>query len=129
MSLIFDTIILDNSDKTAILDFLNKDKQLYVDLLLLFFNKLSLSIDFKIKIQKVSIQLTQKKPFAVVGFRKKCNYLIIEFYSDYPLDDNRIIKTNKTNNSKIIHTINVYKDSDIDDAIINWIIKSYELTF
>lgn len=118
---------MNEKDINRLLKFLDPDKQMYVDLLVRLLSRLSLEVDFKLKIQKASIQLIHQLPFAVIGFRKSKDYLLVEFYDNAAIEDERIVKRTVCKESMIIKTIHVTFDAEIDDAIINWIRKSFEL--
>lgn len=119
---------MNEKERAQLTDFLGSDRQVYSDLVFLLFDNLSKQLDFKLKIQKASIQLIHKFPFAVLGFRKSKDYFFVEFYYNSVIDNSRIIKTKMFGDSMIIHTVNLYSNSIIDDNIVNWIKSSYELT-
>lgn len=119
---------MNDKEKNQVLNFLGQDKHIFADLLMLLFNDLSLQFNFKLKIQKASIQLIHTLPFAVLGFRKSKDYCFLEFYSASEIDNSRIVKKTKHNDRLIIHTVNLLPDSNIDDNILTWIKNSYELT-
>ncbi|HEX2995074.1 MAG TPA: hypothetical protein VHP14_09620 [Anaerolineales bacterium] len=117
---------MNDRDKKEILDFLANDKQLHRDKLLSLLNALSSQLNYKIKIQRASIQLIHRRPFAVIGFRRKANCFFVEFYNDRIIESDRVIKTNQRD-SFIIHTVNVSMLSDIDDDLLEWMKHSSEL--
>lgn len=84
-------------------------------------------IDFKLKIQKTSIQLLNPEPFAVIGIRRSKNDVFLEFYNEIEIDKNRIVKTIKGNNSFIINRVNIVAENDIDTELIEYMVHSNEL--
>ena len=84
-------------------------------------------INFKLKIQKASIQFLNPEPFAVIGLRRSKKDVFLEFYNEIEIDNNRIIKTVKGNNSFIINRVNISSDSDIDTELIDYIVHSDKL--
>ena len=84
-------------------------------------------LDFKLKIQKASIQLLNPEPFAVIGLRRSKKNIFLEFYNETEIDKNRIVKTIKGNNSFIINRVDIASECDIDTELIEYIIHSNEL--
>ena len=84
-------------------------------------------IDFKLKIQKASVQLLNPEPFAVIGLRRSKKDVFLEFYNEIEIDNNRIVKTLKGNNSFIINRVNITAERDIDTELIEYIVHSNEL--
>lgn len=95
---------------------------------ILLLERLAQSLDFKLKIQKSSIQLLNAKAFAVIGFRRNHKHIFIEFYSKAGINSNRIISTVKDKNEYIINRINILEDNDIDAELIEFITCSNKLT-
>jgi hypothetical protein len=119
---------MNDKDKKALADFLTDEKLVFTEMLSSFLQKLSLRVDFSLKIQKASIQLINNAPFAVFAFRRKRDYFFVEFYSDIIINDESIVKTNIVDKSKIIHTINVCNGNNLEDRLLGWIEKSHSLT-
>jgi hypothetical protein len=84
-------------------------------------------IDFKLKIQKASVQLLNPEPFAVIGLRRSKKDIFLEFYNEIEIDNNKIVKTLKGNNSFIINRVNITAERDIDTELIEYIVHSNEL--
>ena len=87
---------------------------------------------FKIKILNASIHFTKEnKIFSACGFRRKQNYFLIEFFSKTKINNIRILKEIKNKytekNEFIINRIEIRKENDIDDELIEWICNSYNL--
>jgi len=98
-------------------------------------NKLSSEIIFDIKVLKSSIHFTKDKiTFLVCGFRRNKDYYFIEFYSDKSINDKLIIKELKkdiivqnVNKVYIICRIEIINEISLNEKLIKWIIKSYNL--
>lgn len=119
---------MNEKENKEILQFLTNDKGLHSDKLFHLLNRLSSRLNCKIKIQRASIQLIHKVPFAVIGFRRRSNHFFVEFYNDCVIENDRVIKTNDhKGDSRIIHTVNILTFSDIDDDLMKWIKHSFEL--
>ena len=99
------------------------------------FNKLLEQIIFEVKIQNASIHLSKEKTtFSAIGFRKRVNYYFVEFYTDASINDKRIVKEVKRDNmyqgrkiEYIINRVEIRNENEINDKLIEWIIKSYKL--
>jgi len=89
--------------------------------------KMDDKMDFKLKIQKASIQFLNPEPFAVIGLRRNHKNVFLEFYNEKKIDKDRIVKTIKGNNSFIINRVNISDENDIDTELIGYIIHSNEL--
>lgn len=90
-------------------------------------NELATAIDFKLKIQKASIQLVDNKPFAVLGFRRSQKHIFFEFYNAEEINNPRIIKTLLAKNGYFINRVEIFTANDVDDELINWTSASSEL--
>jgi hypothetical protein len=117
---------MNDKPREEILDFLANGRGLHSEKLLHLLNSLSSRLNYKLKIQRASIQLIHKAPFAVIAFRRKADHFFVEFYNDCIIEHDRIIKTNKRS-SLIIHTVNILTLSDIDDELLKWMERSFEL--
>ncbi len=84
-------------------------------------------IDFKLKIQKASIQLVTSQAFAVIGLRRSQESIFIEFYSKSKIDNDRIVKTIKGKNRLEINRINIFNENEINKELIKFILHSNEL--
>ncbi|MEN8907281.1 MAG: hypothetical protein ABF289_15095, partial [Clostridiales bacterium] len=80
--------------------------------------KLSTTLRFRLKVQKASIQLIDKVPFAVIGLRRSCNYIFFEFYNSVSINTSRAVKTVVKDENKIINRINILSSDCIDDEIL-----------
>ncbi|MCP4130853.1 MAG: hypothetical protein GY754_07710 [bacterium] len=83
--------------------------------------KLPQTMDFKLKIQKASIQLVNAEPFAVIGFRRSQKSIFLEFYNKSEIKHDRIIKTTASKNKLIINRVTIAAIDEIDAEIINWV--------
>lgn len=118
---------MNEREKQGILDFLANDRQCHSEKLFHLLNRLSLQLNYQLKIQRASIQLIHNAPFAVIGFRRRSNHFFVEFYNDRIIENNRIVTRQDKGNSLIIHTVNVSTLSDIDNDLLKWIKHSFEL--
>ena len=122
-------------------DFFNKfkGKDLLKNVKILL-EKLLEKINFDIKINNGSIHLLRgKETFLACGFRRSKDYYFIEFISEKSINDTRItkeiiikdmkrnLKIKERNNDHIIYQVEINNGNDIDNKIINWIVKSYKL--
>lgn len=90
----------------------------------LFLGKMSKKTDFKLKVQKASIQLVGKEPFSVIGYRRSKGSIFVEFYSHDGLEHPRISQTIIAKNGLPLHRILIEKESDINDELLVWITES-----
>jgi hypothetical protein len=104
-------------------DFFLNDRINYKETIEGFLTEVEREITFKIKVLKASIQLLDKKPFAVIAFRRSKSYFFVEFYSTENIDNPRIIKTIKKS-ELIINRVNILSREQIDKELIHWIQKS-----
>ncbi len=93
-------------------------------LTLALLDKFSNAFEFKLKVQKASIQLLNPQPFAVLGFRRSEKHIFIEFYTQTEIKNNRIVKTLKSENNLIINRVEIFTENDIDEELINWMKES-----
>lgn len=89
--------------------------------------KMADKMEFKLKIQKASIQFLNPEPFAVIGLRRSQKNVFLEFYNENKINKDRIVKTIKGNNPFIINRVNISDENDIDTELIKYIIHSNEL--
>lgn len=88
-----------------------------------FIEKVFNKIDFKLKIQKASIQLLNAAPFVVLGLRRSEKHIFIEFYNENIIDDKRIVKTLKKDDN-VINRVNISTTTDIDKQLVDFVIHS-----
>jgi len=103
------------------------------------FNKLLEQITFEVKIQNASFHLiTENIIFSACGFRRGKDYFFVEFYSEISIKDKRIVREVKRDNVNqgvyqgkkieyIINRVEIRSENEIDEKLIEWIIKSYKL--
>jgi len=87
-------------------------------------DKLSEKIDFKLKIQKASIQLLNPEPFAVLGYRRKQKYIFLEFYNKIEVEDCRVVKTLEAENRLFLNRIHITDVGDFDDGFVDLVCES-----
>ncbi len=94
---------------------------------ILIIKKMADRMEFKLKIQKTSIQLLNPEPFAVIGLRRSDKNVFLEFYNENEIDKSRTVKTIKGKNPFIINRVNIAFEHDMDTKLIEYIIHSNEL--
>ena len=104
--------------------FLTGDKAKFRGIVIAILNQLEKEIEFKLKIQKASIQLCCLVPFAVIGFRRSKSFIFVEFYNSNKIDDQRIVKSITKLEKLIINRVNIFSPNEIDKQLLNWIKKS-----
>ena len=103
------------------------------------FNKLLEQITFEVGIRNSSIHLVAgNTTFSACGFRRSKDYFFVEFYSETSIKDKRIVSEVKRDNINkgvyqgkkieyIISRVEIRSENEIDEKLIEWIIKSYKL--
>lgn len=107
-------------------DFFISDRVNFKETVERLLNEVGKEICFKIKVLKASIQLCDKKPFAVFAFRRSKSYFFVEFYSSASIDSPRIIKTIRKE-GLIINRVNILSSEQIDRELLYWIQNSKEI--
>lgn len=100
---------------------------MYKNIVWHFLTELEKRISFKLKIQKASIQCCGKVPFGVVAFRRSKSFFFVEFYSNDPIDNNRITLILSKPNKPIIYRVHIDSLKQIDEELINWMVLSKAL--
>lgn len=98
-------------------------EKLFLAVLLKVIDKL----DFKLKIQKASIQLLNPDPFIVFGFRRNKKNIFLEFYHEESIKEARIIKSIKVQNSLYIHRVEISDEKDINKELLEYMVHSNAL--
>jgi len=90
-------------------------------------NALARKVEFKLKIQRASIQLIADVAFSVIGFRKNGNRLFVEFYSGKTISIPRVEEMGQRG-GRLIYRASLNSIDDINEELIQWILNSYHLT-
>ena len=84
-------------------------------------------LDFRLKLQKASIQLIDAAPsatpFAVLGFRRTKPFIFLEFYGAADLDDARIVQTIEYE-GRPLHRIHIATPDDVTEDVVAWVVDS-----
>jgi len=88
---------------------------------------LAKQIQFKLKLQKASIQLIDKAPFGVIGLRRSKANIFVEFYTEDESHSPRIIRRQSMPNQLTLNRVELSAPSDIDEELIHWIIASQRM--
>ena len=116
--------------------FFNKyNRSYFVDNVETLIRKLLDELTFEMKILKASFQLIKEKSaFSACGFRRSKDYFFVEFFNEERINNERIIREVKVDvevqggkKEYIISRVEIKDKNDIDDELIQWITKSYEL--
>jgi hypothetical protein len=76
--------------------------------------------------KQTSIHLEKNSGFAGVHPRK--DYFSLEFRTDYPIDNPRIIRKPQLSARRYEHTVKLAKASDVDDQLLQWLKDAYDLS-
>ncbi|MFA9288621.1 MAG: DUF5655 domain-containing protein [Weeksellaceae bacterium] len=96
-------------------------KALYQQLL----NDIDIFGNIIIEEKKTSIHLKNRAAFAGVHPRK--SYLILNIVSSEPIVSPRIMKTEQVSKSRFHNELKIEKAEDIDDELIKWLHKAFDL--
>ena len=75
--------------------------------------------------KQTSIHLDNANGFAGVYTRK--NYILLNFRTDYPIDDPRITKREQHSARRFMHTVKLSQESDVDAQLLKWLEDAYKL--
>ena len=75
--------------------------------------------------KQTSIHLDNASGFAGVYTRK--SYILLNFRTDYPIEDARITKLEKHSARRFMHTVKLTQESDIDTQLLKWLEDAYKL--
>ena len=76
--------------------------------------------------KQTSIQLEKGSGFAGVHPRK--DHFLLEFRTDYEIDDPRILNIQKISTQRFEHSVRLEKESDVDGQLMSWLMDAYELS-
>jgi hypothetical protein len=88
-------------------------------------NRLSSIIDFNVSPVINAIMFTNESTFLAIKPKKK--WIDLEFALDYEANEFPIHKIVRISKTKFAHFVRVQNPGDIDDQLIEWIKKAYEL--
>ncbi len=120
-------MIVDKDKIKSLHNFIDFHRPVHKKLPILLLEKIAYEIDFKMKVQKASIQLICSQPFAVIGLRQNQEHIFVEFYSEIKIDKARIVNITKGKSELLINRINLIKECEIDLELIKYILHSNEL--
>ncbi len=75
--------------------------------------------------KQTSIHLDNASGFAGVYTRK--TYILLNFRTDYPIDDPRITKREQHSARRFMHTVKLIQVSDIDAQLLKWLEDAYKI--
>lgn len=76
--------------------------------------------------KKTSIHLEKTNAFAGVHPRK--NGFNLEFRTEHPIDNPRIIRQQQLSARRFEHTVKIESESDIDEQLLLWLREAYTLS-
>lgn len=76
--------------------------------------------------KQTAIHLEKRSGFAVVHPRK--DHFILEFRTDYEIDDPRILHMEKISAQRFEHSVKLEQENDVDGQLISWLMDAYELS-
>jgi hypothetical protein len=76
--------------------------------------------------KQTSIHLEKHSGFAGVHPRK--NAFNLEFRTEHPIDNPRIIRQQQLSARRFEHTVKIESESDIDDQLLLWLREAYTLS-
>ena len=76
--------------------------------------------------KQTSIHLEKRSSFAGVHPRK--DHFLLEFRTDYEIDDPRIISIQKISAHRFEHTVKLEQEIDVDGQLMGWLMDAYELS-
>jgi len=80
---------------------------------------------FDIEEKKTSFDITHKGTF--VGIYPHKNGLILNIVSSSPIENPRITRYEQVSTSRFHNEVRIRKISDIDEEVISWLHRAYEL--
>lgn len=80
----------------------------------------------KESVKKTAIHLEKRSGFGIVHPRK--DHLLLEFRTDYEIDDPRIMRTEKISSQRFEHSVKMENENDVDGQLISWLMDAYELS-
>lgn len=75
--------------------------------------------------KSTSIHLDNAYGFAGVNTRK--NYLLLNFRTDYRIENPRVTKVEQHSARRFMHTVRLEKEADIDVELLKWLKDAYQL--
>jgi hypothetical protein len=97
------------------------------ELSMFFLEKIAARLDFKLKIQRASIQLMNPHPFAVIGLRQSQSFIFIEFYNEVEVESKRVVKTLEGKNECIVNRVEIVHTNEIDSELLDFVVHSNSL--
>lgn len=76
--------------------------------------------------KKTCIHLTVRTGFAGVYPRK--NYINLEFRTDYPIDNQRIVKSEQVSKNRYHHTVKLAEPEQVDKELLGWLRDAYAMS-
>jgi hypothetical protein len=75
--------------------------------------------------KQTSIHLDRANGFAGINTRK--SYLLLNFRTDYRIENPRILKVEQHSARRFMHTVKLENESNVDDELIGWLKDAYKL--
>jgi hypothetical protein len=76
--------------------------------------------------KKTCIHVVNKT--ALAGVRPRKDGILLEFKTDYPIDDTRIAKTEQISKNRFHHTLKLETEDQLDETVRGWLRDSYVLS-
>ena len=80
---------------------------------------------FKIEEKKTSIHIANRAAFAGIHPRK--NFFILNIVSSTPINSPRVVKQEQVSKSRFHNELKIEKVEDIDNELIQWLQKAFDL--